>query len=139
MQGWPQKAQKSQSPSPPLVLLVPFVANPAAMWSVAPAAGYWLESVEGRDSFRVMTTALAAELTKLNKRQKLNLANQLLAEAGAHKKPNLIRSSDDPALEAELRRRLADRSPGAWLSLDEVRAKIHPGHAPVPRPSSRRS
>ena len=73
-----------------------------------------------------MTTALAAQLTKLTKRQKLHLADQLLAEAGAHKKPSLIRSSDDPALPAELRRRLSDRSPGAWLSLEEFRAQIRP-------------
>jgi hypothetical protein len=33
-----------------------------------------------------------------------------------------IRSSDDPALTAELRRRLTDRSPGAWLTLEELRA-----------------
>jgi hypothetical protein len=76
-----------------------------------------------------VTTVLAAELTKLTKRQKLDLADQLLAEAGAHKKPSLIRSSDDPALEAELRRRLADRSPGAWLSLEEFRAQTKRLHA----------
>ena len=73
-----------------------------------------------------MTTELAAQLTKLTKRQKLNLADQLLTEAGAHKKPSTIRSSDDPALEAEVRRRLSDRSPGAWLSLDKVRARTRP-------------
>ena len=65
-----------------------------------------------------MTTELAAQITKLTKRQKLHLADQLLAEAGAHKKPTTIRSSDDPVLETEVRRRLSDRSPGAWLSLD---------------------
>ncbi len=85
-----------------------------------------------------MTSVLAAELTKLTKRQKLNLADQLLADAGAHKKPNLIRSSDDPALEAELRRRLTDRSPGAWLSLEEIRAQTRSPDAPAARPSSRR-
>jgi len=73
-----------------------------------------------------MTTELAAQLTKLTKRQKLNLADQLLAEAGAHDKPSLIRSSDDPALEAEVRRRLSDRSPGAWLSLEDFRAQTRP-------------
>ncbi|HVT73629.1 MAG TPA: hypothetical protein VHD61_10855 [Lacunisphaera sp.] len=70
-----------------------------------------------------MTTELAAQLTKLTKRQKLQLADQLLAEAGAHRKPSTIRSSDDPALEPELRRRLSDRSPGAWLSLEDFRAR----------------
>ena len=74
-----------------------------------------------------MTTELAAQITRLTKRQKLHLADQLLAEAGAHKRPSTIRSSDDPALEAELRRRLSDRSPGAWLSLDEFRARTRPG------------
>ena len=70
-----------------------------------------------------MTTELATQLTKLTKRQKLHLADQLLAEAGAHQRPSTIRSSDDPALKAEVRRRLSDRSPGAWLSLDEFRAR----------------
>lgn len=73
-----------------------------------------------------MTTELATQLTKLTKRQKLNLADQLLTEAGAHRKPSTIRSSDDPTLEAEVRRRLSDRSPGAWLSLDEFRARTRP-------------
>jgi hypothetical protein len=67
-----------------------------------------------------MTSELASQLTKLTKRQKIKLADQLLAEAGGHDKPSTLRSSDDPALGAELRRRLADRSPGAWLSLDEM-------------------
>jgi len=70
-----------------------------------------------------VTTELAAQLIKLTKRQKINLANQLLAEAGAHNKPSTIQGSDDPALPAELRRRLSDRSPGAWLSLDQFRAR----------------
>ena len=74
-----------------------------------------------------MTTELAAQITRLTKRQKLHLADQLLAEAGAHRKPSTIRSSGDPALEAEVRRRLSDRSPGAWLSLDEFRARTRPG------------
>jgi hypothetical protein len=73
-----------------------------------------------------MTTELAVQITKLTKRQKINLADQLLAEAGAHKKPTHIRSSDDPALEAEVRRRLSARSPGAWLSLEEFRAQTRP-------------
>ena len=77
----------------------------------------------------LVTTALAAQLTKLTKRQKLHLADQLLAEAGAHRKPSLIRSSDDPALEAEVSRRLSDRSPGAWLSLDDFRARTKPRDA----------
>ena len=73
-----------------------------------------------------MTTELAAQLTKLTKRQKLDLADQLLTEAGAHDKPSAIRSSDDPALAAELRRRLSNRSSGAWLSLEEFRARTRP-------------
>lgn len=81
-----------------------------------------------------MTTELAAQLTKLTKRQKISLANQLLTGAGAHNKPSTIQSSDDPALHADLRRRLSDRSPGAWLSLDHFRAKtpadvLHSGAA----------
>jgi hypothetical protein len=70
-----------------------------------------------------VTSQLASQLTKLTKRQKLKLADHLLAEAGAHHKPSNIRSGDDPALGAEVRRRHADRSPGAWLSLDEFRAR----------------
>jgi hypothetical protein len=73
-----------------------------------------------------MTTALAAQLTKLTKRQKITLADQLLSEAGAHDQPSTIRSSDDPALAAELARRLSDRSSGAWLSLDAFRAQTRP-------------
>ena len=73
-----------------------------------------------------MTTALATELAKMTRRQKLHLADRLLAETGAHAKPDGIRSSDDPALTAELRRRLTDRSPGAWLTLDELRAQTRP-------------
>lgn len=70
-----------------------------------------------------MTIALTSELSKMTKRQKLALADRLLAEAGAHAKPSTVYGSDDPALGAELRRRLDDRSPGAWLSLDEFRAR----------------
>jgi hypothetical protein len=73
-----------------------------------------------------MTSELAAQLTKLTKRQKITLADQLLTAAGAHAKPSRIRSSDDPALPAEVNRRLLDRSPGAWLSLDEFRARTRP-------------
>ena len=75
---------------------------------------------------------------KLTKRQKIKLADQLLAEAGGHGKPSTLRSSDDPALSAELARRLADRSPGAWLSLDEFRARTKASRVAVPRPSSGR-
>ena len=81
-----------------------------------------------------MTSELANQLTKLTKRQKIKLADRLLAEAGGHDKPSTIRSSDDPALGAELRRRLADRSPGAWLSLDEIRARTKSPRATLPRP-----
>jgi hypothetical protein len=73
-----------------------------------------------------MTTALAAEISKMTKRQKLALADRLLKEAGAHAKPSQIYGANDPALKAELPRRLADRSPGAWLSLDEFRARTRP-------------
>lgn len=73
-----------------------------------------------------MTSTLATELSRMTKREKLALADRLLAEAGAHDKPSAIFSGDDPALEAEIRRRLADRSPGAWLSLDEFRARTRP-------------
>lgn len=73
-----------------------------------------------------VTTALATELSKMTKRQKLALADRLLAETGAHGKPPSLHGSDDPALEAELHRRLSDRSPGAWLSLDEFRAQTRP-------------
>jgi hypothetical protein len=70
-----------------------------------------------------VTTVLTNELKKMTKRQKLALANKLLAEAGTHAKPSTVYGSDDPVLDAELARRLNDRSPGAWLSLDEFRAR----------------
>ena len=73
-----------------------------------------------------VTTAVANAIAKMTKRQKLALADRLLAEAGTHAKPSTVCSSDDPALDAELRRRLNDRSPGAWLSLDEFRARTRP-------------
>ena len=73
-----------------------------------------------------MTTALATELSKMTRRQKLALADRLLGEAGAHAKPSTILGGKDPALKAELRRRLSDRSPGAWLSLDDFRARTRP-------------
>ena len=73
-----------------------------------------------------VTTAVAKAIAKMTKRQKLALADRLLAEAGTHAKPSTVYGSDDPVLEAELRRRLDDRSPGAWLSLDEFRARTRP-------------
>lgn len=71
-----------------------------------------------------MTVTLAAQLTKLTKRQKLDLADRLLAEAGAHSKPPAIRSATDRALKAELHRRLDDKTNGAWLSASEFKARI---------------
>jgi hypothetical protein len=73
-----------------------------------------------------VTTALATEPAKMTRRQKLSLADHLLTETGAHAKPDTIRDSEDPALTAELRRRLTDRSPGAWLTLEEFRAQTRP-------------
>ena len=73
-----------------------------------------------------VTTAVANAIAKMTKRQKLALADRLLAETGAHDKPSYLHSSDDPALNAVLERRLNDRSPGAWLSLDEFRARTRP-------------
>lgn len=73
-----------------------------------------------------MTTAVANAIARMTKRQKLALADRLLAEAGTHAKPSKVYGSEDPALDAELRRRLDDRSPGAWLSLDEFRARTTP-------------
>ena len=73
-----------------------------------------------------VTTAVAKAIARMTKRQKLALADRLLAEAGTHAKPSSVYGSEDPALDAELRRRLDDRSPGAWLSLDEFRAQTRP-------------
>jgi len=70
-----------------------------------------------------MNAALDAQLSRLTKRQKLALAHRLLADAGLHAKPPGILSADDPGLETELRRRLDDASPDAWLTLEEFRAK----------------
>jgi hypothetical protein len=63
------------------------------------------------------------------KSRKLDRTEPRPTETGAQPKPSLIRSSDDPALDAELRRRLKDRSPGAWLSLEEFRAQTKPRRA----------
>ncbi|HTO03885.1 MAG TPA: hypothetical protein VL069_09300 [Opitutus sp.] len=71
-----------------------------------------------------MTTELAAQLTKLTKRQKLDLADRLLGEAGAHAKPATLRSASDPALEFELHRRLGEKARGTWLSTSKLQARI---------------
>ncbi|MBI5770718.1 MAG: hypothetical protein HZA93_23275 [Verrucomicrobia bacterium] len=70
-----------------------------------------------------MATVLEKEISRLTKRQKLVLADRLLADAGLHAKPPGIMSENDPGLEAELNRRLADRRPGAWLTLEEFRTQ----------------
>ena len=70
-----------------------------------------------------MTLALETHIARLTKRQKLALADRLLADAGVHAKPPGILSEKDPRLDAELRRRLADKRPGAWLTLAEFRKK----------------
>ena len=70
-----------------------------------------------------MNATLQSEITRLTKRQKIALANRLLGEAGLHGKPPGLWSSDDPNLESELRRRLADTKPGAWLTHEEFRIK----------------
>ena len=82
-----------------------------------------LEAGAGLGKVSGVTTAVANAIAKMTKRQKLALADRLLAEAGTHAKPSTVYGSDDPALDAALRRRLDDRSPGAWLSLDEFRAR----------------
>ncbi|MES2696093.1 MAG: hypothetical protein V4773_21650 [Verrucomicrobiota bacterium] len=66
---------------------------------------------------------METQLSRLNRRQKLALADRLLADAGAHAKPPGILSDDDPALEAELHRRLKETPASAWLSLEAFRAK----------------
>jgi hypothetical protein len=70
-----------------------------------------------------MTIELAAQLTKLTKRQKLDLADRLLADAGAHCKPASIHSYNDAALKTELHRRLDDKAAGAWLNAAEFKAR----------------
>ncbi|HEY1121045.1 MAG TPA: hypothetical protein VGE67_05575 [Haloferula sp.] len=70
-----------------------------------------------------MTSALENQLARLNRRQKLALADRLLADAGAHAKPPGIFSADDPLLEAELHRRLKETPASAWLTMEEFRAK----------------
>lgn len=72
---------------------------------------------------RLMTSAFATEISRLTKRQKLALADRLLAETGVHHPPPAIRTSHDPRLPAELRRRLSEKTPGAWLTLDEFKAR----------------
>lgn len=70
-----------------------------------------------------MTSVLENQLARLNRRQKLALADRLLADAGAHAKPPGILSADDPQLESELHRRLKETPSSAWLTLEEFRAK----------------
>jgi hypothetical protein len=70
-----------------------------------------------------MTPAFETQISRLTKRQKLALADRLLADAGVHSKPSGILSAHDPALEPELRRRLADKRSGAWLTREAFRAK----------------
>ena len=70
-----------------------------------------------------MTTAVAKAIARMTKRQKIGAGGQAVAEEGAHAKPSTVYGSDNPALDAVLKRRLNDRSPGAWLSLDEFRAR----------------
>ncbi len=70
-----------------------------------------------------MNAALETQISRLNKRQKLALADRLLADAGLHAKPPGILSASDSGLGTELYRRLSDKSPDAWLSLESFRAK----------------
>ena len=70
-----------------------------------------------------MNATLENEITRLTKRQKLALANRLLTDAGLHAKPPGVLGANDPNLEVELRRRLADKRPGAWLTLEEFRLR----------------
>ena len=77
----------------------------------------------GQSIVPCMTAALESEIAKLTKRQKAALAGRLLTEVGAHTKPPGIMAQDDPALESELKRRLADQRPGAWLTEEQFRAK----------------
>lgn len=95
----------------------------SAMRRQLPIAISPLEAGRGLGKLCGVATAVANAIAKMTKRQKLALVDRLLAEAGTHAKPSTIYGSDDQALEAELRRRLNDRRPGAWLSLDEFRAQ----------------
>jgi hypothetical protein len=70
-----------------------------------------------------MKPALEEQILRLSRREKLALANRLLADAGAHEKPPGILSEADPSLLSELRRRLKDSRPGTWLTLEQFRAK----------------
>ena len=68
-----------------------------------------------------MNTALETQISKLSKRQKLALAERLLADAGLHAKPPGLLAADDSRTEGEARRRLDGKPAGAWLTLDEFR------------------
>jgi hypothetical protein len=70
-----------------------------------------------------MNATLEAQISRLSRREKIALADRLLEDTELHAKPPGIRRASDPALEAELRRRLADKTPGAWLTLAEFRSK----------------
>ncbi|MEY2878795.1 MAG: hypothetical protein RLZZ15_1175 [Verrucomicrobiota bacterium] len=70
-----------------------------------------------------MTAALESQISRLSRSEKIALADRLLADTELHAKPPGLRRADDPGVEAELRRRLADKTPGAWLTLAEFRAK----------------
>jgi hypothetical protein len=68
-----------------------------------------------------MNPTLERQVSQLNRRQKLALANRLLADAGLHARPPALRDSADAKLEAEVRRRLSDKRPDAWMTLAEFR------------------
>jgi hypothetical protein len=68
-----------------------------------------------------MTAALESQISRLSRREKIALADRLLGDTELHAKPPGLRSAADPGLEDELRRRLGDRAPGAWLTLDQFR------------------
>ncbi len=70
-----------------------------------------------------MTAALESQISRLTRRKKIALADRLLADTEMHAKPLGVHRANDPALEAELRRRLANKTPGAWLTAAEFRAK----------------
>ncbi len=70
-----------------------------------------------------MNATLETQILSLSKRQKLALAERLLADAGLQEKPPGLLSASDPKLETILRQRLSDKRPGTWLSPAEFRAK----------------
>lgn len=71
-----------------------------------------------------MNATLDSEIAKLNDAQKIGLIDRLWHELEASGPPPGLLNEDDPRLEAELERRLAEAQsqPEQWLTLEQFKA-----------------